>query len=325
MPGRRDAARGGGRSRRKHPAPCGQHLHASQALGKEGGWWLREEEEEERGRGRRPRWGGRRVRAAGHPGDGRSPGRCGAQGGLCMVKAGAREGGMEGWREGGRASASSRLLLLCSLSPDCFSLPLSSFTAPSACLLTNTAGPPPGLAAMQQPAGLILHLLCPPIPPLAPPAKPLPLAGSQLGSPQSISPGRASRRRVCGRAWAPALLLPHPRLDPQLQGPQLGPETVLDHPSLVLFGSLSNLARSLAWSLAWSPAGPQAPRLRPWLGPDLVPDHPGLIPGLVLIQSPSTSAWAPAPKASRSDMFSCLRCGHGGRRQRWARMLPGWG
>lgn len=80
--------------------------------------------------------------------------------------------------DGGRVSACSRLLLLCSQILGCFSaafLPHSSL-----CLSPHEHGS--GLS----PALLLCIILCPPTPPLDPPGKPLPLVWAQLRSPQSI-------------------------------------------------------------------------------------------------------------------------------------------
>lgn len=82
--------------------------------------------------------------------------------------------------DGGRVSACSRLLLLCSQILGCFSaafLPHSSL-----CLSPHEHGS--GLS----PALLLCIILCPPTPPLDPPGKPLPLVWAQLRSPQRDAP-----------------------------------------------------------------------------------------------------------------------------------------
>lgn len=84
-----------------------------------------------------------------------------------MRDGGRRDGRMEGWR-----ARSRRLLLLCS--SECRSLLLSSRTAPSACLPTNTAGPPPGSAAMRHLHSPTRNPLVRPSPPLPPRAMPCP-------------------------------------------------------------------------------------------------------------------------------------------------------
>lgn len=135
-----------------------------------------------------------------------------------MRDGGRRDGRMEGWR-----ARSRRLLLLCS--SECRSLLLSSRTAPSACLPTNTAGPPPGFAAMRHLHSPTRNPLVRPSPPLPPQSHALPSAAPAWDGP-SAPP---SNPRACGCSHLHRCV-PHP----WVQGTRLGPETVPEHPGLVL-------------------------------------------------------------------------------------------
>lgn len=132
------------------------------------------------------------------------------------------EGGRDGGKEGGRASASSRLLLLCSLSPDC-----CCRFPPSQLPLPVSPRTPRALRRALLPCGSPPASSCIPLPPQS---HPCPWQPPGWGHP------RASPRGLA------ALLLPHPGLHPQFQGPWLGPETVPEHPGMVPSWSPSILA-----------------------------------------------------------------------------------
>lgn len=103
-----------------------------------------------------------------------------------MRDGGKRDGRMEGW-----SARSRRLLLLCS--SECRSLLLSSRTAPSACLPTNTAGHPPGFAAMRHPHS----------PTRIPPARPSSLLPpTAIPCPRQQLPGIAAQHPPHSIPWA---------------------------------------------------------------------------------------------------------------------------